>query len=87
MSDNAQRKGPMSEEERDELPASAFAFPRSRKEPLIDAKHVRNAVSRFDQVKDVSDDERDEAWKRITSAAKKFDVEISEGTWHELMKE
>ena len=35
---------------RSNLPDTVFAFPRQRKEPLTDAKHVRNAVARFDQV-------------------------------------
>ena len=56
---------------------ATFAFPNERKEPLSDAKHVRNAIARFDQVEDVTDAERDKAWKRIRTAAKKYDVEVS----------
>jgi uncharacterized protein DUF6582 len=67
-----------------DLDASDFAFPKERKEPLTDASHVRNAISRFNQVKGVSDAERDAAWKRITAAAKKFDVEVSETSWREI---
>ena len=63
---------------RDKIPDSQFAFPEEEKEPLNDAAHVRNAIARFNQVKGVSDKERDEAWKRITKAAKKFGVEIKE---------
>lgn len=44
--------------DRDKLPSREFAFPKQRKEPLEDASHVRNAVARFDQVKDVTDAER-----------------------------
>jgi hypothetical protein len=73
-------------EDRNELPESAFAFPRLRKEPLNDARHVRNALARFDQVQDVTDKERDEAFQRIKRAADKFGVEISEKSWHELGK-
>lgn len=69
-----------------ELPDSKYAFPKQRKEPIEDAAHVRNAIARFDQVKDVSDTERDEAWKRITAAAKKFGVEVREKSWRELGK-
>ena len=65
---------------------SQFAFPEQRKEPLLDAAHVRNAVARFNQVKDVTDAERDAAWKRIEKAAKKFDVELEEKSWHDLHK-
>jgi hypothetical protein len=68
-----------------QLPENVFAFPRERKEPLTDASHVRNAVARFDQVEGVSDHERDEAWERIRSAARRYDVEVSAGDWHELM--
>ena len=69
---------------RNDLNKGEFAFPKQRKEPLEDARHVRNAIARFDQVEDVTDAERDEAWKRIKAAAKKFDVDVSEKSWHEL---
>jgi hypothetical protein len=72
--------------ERNELRASQFAFPKERKEPLTDARHVRNAIARFDQVEDVSDAERDRAWKRIRTAAEKFDVDIDADDWRELFK-
>ena len=73
-------------ETRDTLPAKEFAFPKQRKEPLEDARHVRNAVARFDQVEGVSDAERDAAWKRIQAAAKKFGVELQERSWRDLGK-
>lgn len=72
--------------DRDSLDERQYAFPEQRKEPLEDATHVRNAVARFDQVKDVSDADRDAAWKRIRAAAKKFDVELGEKDWRELGK-
>ena len=74
----------LSSHDRDVLEKSAFAFPKERKEPLENATHVRNAVARFNQVKGVSDDERDAAWKRIKAAAEKHGVEISEKSWREL---
>jgi len=76
----------LSEEQKDDLPKSAFAFPKERKEPLNNASHVWNAIARFDQVEGVSDSERDEAWKRIKKAADKFGVEVHEKSWHELGK-
>ena len=72
--------------EKNDLPDTAFAFPKERKEPLVDARHVRNAVARFDQVEGVSDAERDRAWKRILRAAKKFGVEVSASDWPELFE-
>jgi hypothetical protein len=72
--------------DRNKMSDSTFAFPRVRKEPLNDARHVRNAIARFDQVRDVSDDERDEAFRRIRRAAKKFGVEMTETRWQELGK-
>lgn len=74
----------LSEKQRDNLDDDKFAFPKERKEPLEDASHVRNAIARFNQVKGVSDDERDEAWKRIKKAAKKYDVDVPEKSWHDL---
>jgi hypothetical protein len=66
------------------LEGSAFAFPKQRKEPLTDARHVRNAIARFDQVEGVSDADRDRAWKRIVAAAKDYDVDVSEKDWRDL---
>jgi hypothetical protein len=37
-------------------------------------------------VEDVTDAERDRAWKRIVAAAKKFGVDVSEHGWRELFK-
>jgi len=76
----------LSEKQRDRLDEDQFAFPKERKEPLNNASHVRNAIARFDQVKGVSDSERDDAWKRIKKAADKFGVEVSEKSWRVLGK-
>ena len=74
----------LSTADKDRLPEAEFAFPAERKEPLIDAAHVRNAIARFDQVEGVTDEERDQAWQRIRAAAGKYDVDISEGDWRDL---
>ena len=76
----------MSTAEQDKLADKEFAFPKERKEPLTDARHVRNAISRFNQVEGVSDAERDQAWRRIRNAAKRYDVEVSESSWRDLSK-
>jgi hypothetical protein len=76
----------LSTADQNRLPSTAFAFPKERKEPLTDARHVRNAIARFDQVEDVSDAERDRAWKRILRAAQKFDVEVDANGWRDLFK-
>ena len=80
-----QSKG-MSTAEMDQLPARDFAFTKERKEPLTDAKHVRNAIARFDQVEGVTDAERDKAWQKILKAAKRYDVEVSESDWRDMIK-
>jgi hypothetical protein len=74
----------ITEAKRDQIADENFAFPKERKEPIHDAAHVRNAIARFNQVKGVSDAERDAAWKRIKSAAKKHNVELKEKDWREL---
>ena len=63
--------------QQDQLPDSAFAFPKERKEPLVDASHVQNAAARFNQVEGVSEAERKMARRRIERAARKFGVELS----------
>jgi|SRR5580658_10470775 uncharacterized protein DUF6582 len=67
-----------------DLPVTVYAFPKQRKEPLTDAQHVRNAVARFDQVIDVSDEDRALAFANIEKAAKHYGVNLSETSWHDL---
>ena len=61
-----------------DLPDSVYAFPKERKEPLTDARHVRNAVARFDQVIDVPEADRKLAFANIKKAAEHYGVELSE---------
>ncbi|HEY4382121.1 MAG TPA: DUF6582 domain-containing protein [Acidobacteriaceae bacterium] len=74
----------LSTEDRKHMHDTTYAFPKQRKEPLKDASHVRNAIARFDQVKGVSDSEREEAFHNIKAAAKKFGVDMKESHWREL---
>lgn len=69
---------------RSNLPDTVFAFPKQRKEPLTDAKHVRNAVARLDQVIDVPDEDRALAFANIEKAAQYYGVDLSETNWHQL---
>ena len=78
-------RGELTTEKRNDLPDSAFAFPKQRKEPLVDADHVRNAVARFNQVEDVSDADRDQAFANIKAAARHYDIELSESSWKDLV--
>jgi len=61
-----------------------YACPSTEKEPIGDASHVRNAIARFNQVKNVTDAERDAAWKRIRAAAQQFGVAVNETDWRDL---
>ena len=78
--------GELDMEERNDLPESAFAFPKQRKEPLTDASHVKNALARFDQVDGVSDADRELAFANIQKAAKHYGIEIEEKSWKYLGK-
>jgi hypothetical protein len=69
---------------RSDLPESVFAFPKQRKEPMTDARHVRNAVARFDQVTEASQSDRELAFANIEKAARYYGVELSESSWHDL---
>ncbi len=78
--------GSLSSADRKDLPDTVYAFPDKRKEPLTDAGHVRTALARFDQIKDVSDEERDIAFANIRKAARHYDVEVAETDWRQLGK-
>jgi Family of unknown function (DUF6582) len=82
----AKRSPVLSTARQNGMARETFAFPKQRKEPLNDARHVRNAVARFDQVEGVSTADRDAAWRRIRSAARKFGVHIEARGWRQLMK-
>src|SRR5690242_21625752 len=82
----SRRSSGLSEKQRDRMSSEKFAFPKERNEPLNDARHVRNAVARFDQVEGVTDKEREAAWRRIRAAARRFGVHIEARGWRSLMK-
>lgn len=69
---------------RSDLPSSVYAFPKLRKEPMTDARHVRNAVARFDQVTDASEAEREQAFANIKKAARYYGVDLGESSAKEL---
>jgi hypothetical protein len=76
--------GRLSTADKDSLPATAFAFPRTRKEPMTDATHVRDAMARFNQVQGVTDPERDVAFANLQKAARHFDIQMKETDWHQF---
>ncbi|SRR6266446_2478608 len=82
----AKRSPGLSTAQKNRMRTTTFAFPKDRKEPLNDARHVRNAIARFDQVEGVSDREREAAWRRIRAAARKFGVEVHVRGWRRLTK-
>jgi hypothetical protein len=80
------KHGELDTADRESLPATVYAFPKQRKEPLTDAEHVRNALARFDQVKGVSDADREQAFANIKKAAEHFGMEVEEKDWQDLGK-
>jgi len=67
-----------------DLPDSVYAFPKQRKEPLTDARQVRNAVARFDQVIDVSDADRALAFANTEKAIRYDNVNLAQASSHDL---
>lgn len=65
------------------LPASAYAFPRQRIDPLVDAVCVRSAIEHFGTVP-VSEEERTIAFDNIKKAARHFHVEVYGDTYEEM---
>ena len=74
--------GRLSAADKDSLPATAFAFPHTRKEPMTDATHVRDAMAKFNQVQGVTDPGTDIAFANIQKAASHFDIQMKETDWH-----
>ena len=66
------------------LPENVYAFPRFRKDPLIDAVHVRDAMEHFHTVDGVDEEERHQAFCNIKKAAEHFHVEIYGDTYEEM---
>lgn len=67
----------LSARERAKLPDSAFAYVDSRGDrrlPINDESHVRNALSRFGQVRFESDAEREAARRKLLNAAKRHGI-------------
>lgn len=67
----------LSASERAKLPDSAFAYVDSRGErrlPINDESHVRNALSRFGQVRFENDHARETARRRLLKAAKRHGI-------------
>ena len=77
----------LSTDDRGDFDKGTLAIPKQRRETLENATHVRNAIARFSQVKDVTKDERDAAWTRIKAAAKTYGVEVDEKGWREIGKD
>jgi hypothetical protein len=76
--------GRLSTVEKHALPATVFAFPDQRKEPMTDAAHVRDAMARFNQVEDVTDSERAMAFANLQKAARHFDITMKETHWQQF---
>jgi hypothetical protein len=70
---------------RSQLPASAFAFPAERKEPLTDAAHVRSAIARFGSVEGVTDRERAQAFANIKAAARYYSIGVHAASWRDFV--
>ncbi len=71
----------LSTRDRDELRKDQFAYvDRQGGEhlPIHDESHIRNAISRFNQTEFQSDNARQEAAKKILSAAERHDIEVDE---------
>jgi hypothetical protein len=71
----------LSTKDRDKLQKDQFAYvDRQGGEhlPIHDESHVRNAISRFSQTDFQSDNAKQEAAKKIMSAAKRHGIEVDE---------
>ena len=82
--ETARRARQLSSRDRHEVPESVYPFPKQRKEPMTDAAHMRNAIARFDQVKDATDADREQAFAILQAAAKQYGVDMAETNFKQL---
>ena len=68
-------------QDRNKLSKNQFAYVDSKGGehlPINDEEHIRNAMARFNQTEFESTTARERARKKIVSAAKKHDIEVSD---------
>lgn len=65
-------------------PASVYAFPKQRIDPLTDAVCIRSALEHFHVIPEVSDDDRRQAFDNIKKAADYYHVEVYGATYEEM---
>jgi hypothetical protein len=71
----------LDEKDRDKLRATQFAYIDSeggRHLPIHDESHIRNAMARFNQTEFESVAAKERARRKITSAARRHDIEVGE---------
>lgn len=76
--------GVNSEYELTVLQSSAFAFPAQRALPLLNADDVETAIQEFNNVADVTDWQREQAFNNINAAADHYSVPVPGGSWRNL---
>jgi hypothetical protein len=67
--------------EREKLPRNQFAYVDREGEehlPINDESHVRNAIARFNQTEFESATAKEQARRKILSAARRYGIEVSE---------
>jgi HK97 family phage prohead protease len=57
---------------------STWKLPVHFSSDAVSASHVRDALSRFDQLKDVSADDKKKAWTRLMALAKQYDIKVAD---------
>jgi hypothetical protein len=68
------------------VPTSAFAFPRQRALPLLNSDDVETAIQEFQQVAEVTDWDREQAFNNIRAAAEHYSITLPARSWQELVR-
>jgi hypothetical protein len=71
----------LTEKQRDRMPDKEFAYVDGKGEehlPIHDESHVRNAIARWNQTEFESASAKEDARKKILSAAKRHGIEVSD---------
>lgn len=66
-----------------DLPDHVYAFPHTKRDPLLDAVHVRNALQHFGEI-EAKPEEKELAFANLKRAADHFHVEVNGNSYDDM---
>lgn len=74
----------LSSHDRKRFESSGYALPKQRKPTVEELRPAQNAIARFDQARGITDEDRDNTFRRVKAAAKRLGFDIPDTHWQQL---